>query len=38
MKKKFANAALIYAVIALTSGVFYREFTKLNDFTGKTNL
>ena len=38
MKRKFANAALFYAVLALVSGVFYREFTKLNDFTGKTNL
>ncbi len=38
MKRKFINSALIYAVIALVSGVFYREFTKMNDFTGKTTL
>lgn len=29
---------MIYAIFALVSGVFYREFTKLNDFTGKTAL
>ena len=30
--------ALMYAVFAMVGGVFYREFTKLNGFTGKTTL
>lgn len=36
--KRYANASLIYALIAMAGGVFYREFTKLNGFTGKTTL
>lgn len=36
--KKFINLAFIYAIAALVSGVFYREFTKIYDFTGKTAL
>ena len=38
MSKKYADTALIYALTALVSGVFYREFTKFNGFTGRTNL
>lgn len=38
MLKRYTNAAFIYAVIALISGVFYREFTKFSHFSGKTNL
>lgn len=38
MIRKYSNAALVYAAAAMVSGVFYREFTKLNGFTGKTNL
>lgn len=38
MVKRYANLALIYAVIAMIFGVFYREFTKFNHFTGQTNL
>lgn len=38
MIKKYANTALIYAIIAMVCGVFYREFTKYSLFTGKTNL
>ena len=38
MGKRFANLALIYAVVAMVFGVFYREFTKLSHFTGETNL
>lgn len=38
MTKKYFNNALLYTIIALVSGVFYREFTKFNGFTGKTNL
>ncbi len=36
--KKYINLALIYAVCALVAGVFYREFTKWNGFTGVTTL
>jgi len=36
--KKYLNISLIYALLAMTGGVFYREFTKLNDFTAKTTL
>lgn len=32
------NAALLYAILAMVGGVFYREFTKLQGFTGKTTL
>lgn len=36
--KRYANAALAYALLAMAGGVFYREFTKFNGFTGKTTL
>lgn len=36
--KKYINIAFAYAIAALISGVFYREFTKINAFTGKTSL
>ena len=32
------NLALLYAVLAMVGGVFYREFTKFNGFTAKTTL
>ena len=38
MVKRYANLALVYSVIAMAFGVFYREFTKFSGFTGKTNL
>lgn len=38
MVKRYANMALVYAVIAMVFGVFYREFTKFSHFTGQTNL
>lgn len=38
MVKRYANLALVYAIIAMIFGVFYREFTKFNHFNGKTNL
>ena len=38
MIKRCANLALVYAVIAMIFGVFYREFTKFNHFTGQTSL
>ena len=36
--KRYLNMALLYAVFAMAGGVFYREFTKFNGFTGKTTL
>ncbi|HML66756.1 MAG TPA: DUF2871 domain-containing protein [Clostridia bacterium] len=38
MIKRYFNAAIVYAGLALAGGVFYREFTKYTLFTGKTNL
>ena len=38
MEKRYANLALVYAVTAMIFGVFYREFTKFEQFTGRTNL
>ncbi len=37
MKKCF-KVSLIYAIAALAGGVFYREFTKFNDYMGATSL
>lgn len=36
--KKYLNTAFIYAIAAMTGGVFYREFTKYNDFSEVTVL
>ena len=36
--KRYINAALIYAILAMAGGVFYREFTKFNGFTAETAL
>ena len=36
--KKYINVSLVYAVAAMAGGVFYREFTKYNQFTGVTAL
>lgn len=36
--KHYGNAALAYAVLAMMGGVFYREFTRLNGFAGRTAL
>lgn len=36
--KKIINTAMIYLALGLAAGVFYREFTKWNGFTGKTTL
>lgn len=38
MMKKLLNTAFTYTVIALVAGVAYREYTKMIDFTGETNL
>ena len=36
--KKLINVSMIYMIAALVAGVFYRELTKFNQFTGKTTL
>lgn len=36
--KRYLNTALLYAILAMAGGVFYREFTKLSGFTAKTAL
>ena len=36
--KKMLNLAFAYAIAAMAGGVFYREFTKFNQFTGVTAL
>ena len=36
--KRYANAATVYALLAMVGGVFYREFTKFNGFVGETTL
>ena len=36
--KKIINTSFMYAILAMIGGVFYREFTKFNDFVGKTTL
>lgn len=36
--KKYLNISLIYAIVAMACGVFYREFTKYNHYTGVTAL
>lgn len=36
--KKYLNYSLAYAIAAMCGGVFYREFTKWNGFTGVTAL
>jgi hypothetical protein len=36
--KKAINLSIFYLILALVSGVFYREFTKWNTFTGRTAL
>lgn len=36
--KKYINIAFVYAMSAIACGVFYREFTKLYAYTGRTTL
>ena len=36
--KRYINTALLYAILAMAGGVFYREFTKFSSFTAKTTL
>lgn len=36
--KKYLNISFAYAIAAMAGGVFYREFTKFNSYTGVTAL
>ncbi len=36
--KKYLNWVLVYTLVALAFGVFYREYTKLAGFAGVTRL
>ena len=36
--KKYLSIAMFYSIAAMVGGVFYREFTKWNGFTGITAL
>lgn len=36
--RKIINTSFVYSILAFVAGVFYREFTKFNGFTGKTTL
>ena len=36
--KRYMNWAVLYAILAMVGGIFYREFTKFNGFTAKTTL
>ncbi len=36
--KKLAKFSFFYSILGLLLGVFYREFTKFNDFSGRTVL
>lgn len=38
LSKKLIQTSFIYALLAMVGGVFYREYTKIMGFTGKTNL
>lgn len=36
--KKYFNYSIFYLILGLGFGVFYREFTKMNNFEGQTQL
>lgn len=36
--KRYMNSALLYAILAMVGGVFYREFTKFSGFTARSTL
>lgn len=36
--KRYMSSVLLYAILAMIGGVFYREFTKFNGFTARTTL
>ena len=36
--KRYINYSIVYAVLAMIGGVFYREFTMMNGYTAFTTL
>ena len=38
MMKRYINYSIVYTVLAMLGGAFYREFTKMNDYTAWTTL
>ena len=38
MMKRYINYSILYTVLAMISGVFYLEFTRMNDYTAWTTL
>lgn len=36
--RRYSDAALVYSILAMVGGVFFREFTKFNSYTGETLL
>lgn len=36
--KRYINTSLLYAILAMCGGVFYREFTKFHNYTSQTSL
>ena len=38
MSKRYINTAIVYAILAMVGGVFYREYTKAIGFDGVTTL
>ena len=36
--KKIYNLSVFYAILGIVGGIFFREFTKLNNFSGVTTL
>lgn len=38
MTKKYFKTSFIYAILGLFIGAFYREYTRIIGFTGRTNL
>lgn len=38
MSKRYINTAIVYAILAMVGGVFYREYTKAIGFDGATTL
>lgn len=38
MERKFVKTSFFYMILAMISGVFFREFTKYNSFFGVTSL
>ena len=38
MMKRYINYSIVYTVLAVLGGMLYREFTKMDDYTGWTTL